>query len=64
VSLRLLYLFVIQVFGWLVLLGRSEASKDAEIMILRHEAAVLRPDLAQRLVPAAAPPVLRPREPA
>jgi putative transposase len=36
VSLRLLYLFMIQVFGWLVPLGRSEASKDAEIMILRH----------------------------
>ena len=41
-SLRLFYLFMIQVFGWLVLLGRSEASKDAEIMILRHEVALLR----------------------
>jgi hypothetical protein len=40
VSLRLLYLFMIQVFGWLVLLGRGEASKDAEIMILRHEVAL------------------------
>ena len=28
VSLRLFYLFMIQVFGWLVLLGRGEASKD------------------------------------
>ena len=59
-SLRLLYLFMIQVFGWLVLLGRSEASKDAEIMILRHEAALLRrqasrpkPDWADRAVLAA-----------
>lgn len=24
-------------FGWLVLLSRSQASKDAEIMVLRHE---------------------------
>jgi len=60
VSLRLLYLFMIQVFGWLMLLGRSEASKDAEIMILRHEVALLRrqvtrpkPDWADRAVLAA-----------
>ncbi len=33
---------MIRVFGWLVLLGRSEASKHAEIMVLRHEVAVLR----------------------
>ena len=41
-SLRLLYLIMIRVFGWLVLLGGSGASKDAEIMVLRHEVAVLR----------------------
>lgn len=33
---------MIGVFGWLVLLGRSQAPKNAEIMVLRHEVAVLR----------------------
>ena len=41
-SLRLLYLIFSQVCGWLVLLGRSPASKNAELLVLRHEVAVLR----------------------
>jgi putative transposase len=48
------------VFGCLVLLGRSQASKDAEVLVLRHEVMVLRrqvatprPDWADRAVLAA-----------
>jgi len=47
VSVRLLHLLIVRVFGWLVLLGLSQASKDAEIMVLRHEVMVLRRQLAR-----------------
>ncbi len=38
---RFAYLAVLRTFGWLALLARSDRAKDAEILILRHQVAVL-----------------------
>jgi hypothetical protein len=42
VLVRMLYLIAARVFAWLVLLARSSAAKDVEILVLRQEMAVLR----------------------
>jgi putative transposase len=42
VSLRLLYLIFLRLLNLLLLLARSSASKDIELLVLRHEVAVLR----------------------
>ena len=39
--MRLAYLAVLRVFGWLALLAGPDRTKDAEILMLRHQVAVL-----------------------
>src|SRR5215203_355823 len=42
VSLRLLYLIFLQMLGLIVMMDRRASSKDVELLVLRHEVAVLR----------------------
>ncbi|WP_438492662.1 integrase core domain-containing protein [Streptomyces asiaticus] len=47
-GLRLLYLIFCRLLSCLLLVGRSTAAKNAEILALRHEAAVLRRQVERR----------------
>ena len=42
VSLRLLYLIFPQILGLVMLLGHTSSTKDIELLVLRHEVAILR----------------------
>jgi putative transposase len=60
VTVRMLHLVFVRLTGWMALLARSAASKDAELLVLRQEVAVLRRqnpkpklDWADRMVIAA-----------
>jgi putative transposase len=64
-SMRFADLAVLRMFGWLAMLARSDRAKDAEILILRHQVAVLQRQVetprlswANRAVLAALAPVL------
>jgi hypothetical protein len=57
VTLRFAYLALLRMIGWMALLAGSDPAKDAEILVLRHQIAVLqrhvktpRPSWADRAI--------------
>jgi putative transposase len=42
VVMRLVYLVFSQLMRWMLLMARESAAKDVELLVLRHEVAVLR----------------------
>ena len=63
--MRIAYLAVLRVFGWLALLARPDRAKDAKTLLLRHQVAMLqrqvkvpRPPWADAAVPAGLAPLL------
>src|SRR5437868_3895728 len=68
-ALRLLYLIFVWASGWLMLLSRSQSSKDVEILVLRHQLVVLhrkvarlRPSRADRAVISSLARLISPSE--
>ncbi len=47
-TFRLAYLMLVRVLSWLALLARFDVSKDVEVLVLRHEVAVLRRNSPRR----------------
>ena len=51
----MLYLIFVRLTGWMALLARSAASKDAELLVVRHEALLSRMEVEDlRLLAVAA----------